>query len=212
MKTTIEHDQEIPSRCLRQRHLPKQLASAHPSNDPSARKGRLKMFGLLAAVAIFLAASPRPVTTASQGYGAPKVPDFSIMANDGQTYSPDYLKGNVVLLMFWATWCPYCRKAMPHMNEYANEYANAPFTIIGICGGKDPNGWHNYIQEHQLRWPQYLDSDLRMAHLFDAHGVPNFFLIDKDGYIVAQWAGWDDSLTHKVEKMIDHTLDMPRQQ
>jgi thiol-disulfide isomerase/thioredoxin len=212
MKTAIEHDLEIPSRRLRQRNLPKQVASVHPSSDPSARKGQLKMVGLLAAVAIFLAASTRPVATASQGYGAPKVPDFSIMANDGQTYSPDNLKGNVVLLMFWATWCPYCRKAMPHMNEYADEYSNAPFTMLGICGGKDPDAWHDYIQEHQLRWPQYLDGDLRMARLFDAHGVPNFFLIDKDGYLMAHWVGWDESLTDKVEKMIDHALDQPRQQ
>ncbi|HXH51594.1 MAG TPA: redoxin domain-containing protein [Terriglobia bacterium] len=186
--------------------------SVYPSSGPRPPIGRLKLFGLLAAMAIFLAASTRPVMTASQGYGAPKVPDFSIMANDGQTYTPDYLKGNVVLLMFWATWCPYCRKAMPHMNEYANEYANAPFTMLGICGGKDASAWHDYIEQHQLRWPQYLDSNLRMARLFDAHGVPNFFLIDKDGYLVAHWVGWDDSLTNQVEKMIDHALDQPRQQ
>lgn len=170
----------------------------------------MKRLGLLAAAALFLAAGPRPTRAASQEYGPPQVPDFSIMANDGQTYTPDNLKGNVVLLMFWATWCPYCRKAMPHINEYASEYANAPFTIIGICGSKDPDAWHKYIDQHQLRWPQYLDRDLRMAHLFQAHGVPNFFLIDKDGDLVAHWVGWDDSLTHKVEKLIDHTLAMPR--
>jgi thiol-disulfide isomerase/thioredoxin len=170
----------------------------------------MKMFGLLAALAIVLAAGLSPAMAAPQQYEAPKVPDFSILANDGQTYTPDDLKGNVVLLMFWATWCPYCRKAMPHINEFAGEYANAPFTTIGICGSKDPNAWQNYIQQHQLQWPQYLDRDLRMAHLFQAHGVPNFFLIDKDGYLVAHWVGWDDSLTHRVEKLIDHTLAMPR--
>ncbi|MGA8182444.1 MAG: TlpA disulfide reductase family protein, partial [Terriglobia bacterium] len=103
-------------------------------------------------------------------------------------------------------------KAIPHMNEFASEYANAPFTLLGICGSKDPDAWHNYIEQHQLRWPQYLDRGLHMAHLFQAHGVPNFFLIDKDGYLVAHWVGWDDSLTNRVEKLIDHTLAMPRRQ
>lgn len=149
---------------------------------------------------------------ASRQYGEPKVPDFSILANDGMTYSPDYLKGNVVLIMFWATWCPYCKKAMPHMNIFASEYANAEFTLLGICGSKDANAWRNYIQQHQLQWPQYWDKDLRMAHLFGARGVPNFFLIDKDGYLVAHWVGWDDSLTNRVEKLIDHTLAEPRRQ
>ena len=212
MNTAIEQGVEILLRCLRRTHLPKQFASLRLSSDPNARIGRFKQFGSIAAMAIFLAAGPHHLMGASQGYGAPKVPDFSILANDGMTYTRDYLKGNVVLLMFWATWCPYCRKAMPHMNEYADEYANAPFTILGICGGKDVSAWHDYIQQHQLRWPQYLDSNLRMARLFDAHGVPNFFLIDKDGYIVAHWAGWDNSMADQVEKMIDKALDEPRRQ
>jgi thiol-disulfide isomerase/thioredoxin len=198
-------------RALGLSHLPKKPAHAHLHSVLRVEKGRLKMFGLLAAVAIFLAACPRPAAAAPQAYGAAKVPYFSIIANDGMTYTPDYLKGNVVLIMFWATWCPYCRRAMPHMNTFADEYANASFTLLGICSSKDPTAWRNYIQEHQLRWPQYLDRDARMGHLFGARGVPNFFLVDKDGYLVAHWVGWDDSLTKQVEKLIDHTLAQPRQ-
>lgn len=148
----------------------------------------------------------------SQENAAPRVPDFSILANDGQTYSPSYLKGNVVLIMFWETWCPYCRRAMPHMNALADEYSNAEFTLLGVCGSKDPAAWHDYIGQHHLRWPQYLDKGHQMAHLFGARGVPNFFLIDKDGNLVAHWAGWDDSLTGQVGKLIDHTLAAPRRQ
>lgn len=191
-------------------HAPREIVSVHPSGAPGAIIRRIKVLGLLAALAIVLAAGLSPAMAASPQYQSPKVPDFSILANDGQTYTPDYLKGNVVLLMFWETWCPYCRKAMPQMNEFASQYANAPFTLLGICGSKDPNTWQNYIQQHQLQWPQYLDSNLHMAHLFQAHGVPNFFLIDKDGYLVAHWVGWDDSLTNRVAKLIDHTLARPR--
>ncbi|MEJ2009162.1 MAG: TlpA disulfide reductase family protein [Acidobacteriota bacterium] len=191
-------------------HPPGELVPVRPGSGPGAHIARLKIVGLLAAIAVLIAAGLHPVRAVSQEYGAPKVPDFSILANDGQTYSPDYLKGNVVLIMFWATWCPYCRRAMPHMNDLASEYANAEFTLLGICGSKDPNAWHNYIQQHHMQWPQYMDRDLRMAHLFGAHGVPNFFLIDKDGYLVAHWEGWDDSMAGQVEKLIDHTLARPR--
>jgi thiol-disulfide isomerase/thioredoxin len=197
-------------RALGTSHLLTKHASPRPYSTPSAHKRRLKMFGLLAAVAIFLPAGPRPASAASQAYRAAKIPYFSIMANDSKTYTPDDLKGNVVLIMFWATWCPYCKKAMPHVSTFADEHANASFTLLGICSGKDPNAWRNYIQQHQLRWPQYLDRDARMGHLFGARGVPNFFLIDKDGYLVAHWVGWDDSLTKQVEKLIDHTLAQPR--
>ncbi|HET9176832.1 MAG TPA: TlpA disulfide reductase family protein [Terriglobia bacterium] len=127
-----------------------ELESVRPSKGRSAHIGRLNILALLAAFAVFVAAGPRPVVAASRADTAPKAPDFSIMANDGQTYTPDYLKGNVVLLFFWATWCPYCRAAMPHMNDLASEYANASFTIIGICGGKDSDAWRNYIEEHHM--------------------------------------------------------------
>jgi thiol-disulfide isomerase/thioredoxin len=207
-----KREPKIPWRALGSPHLPQKPAHAHPYSISSGHKRRVKMFGLLAAVAIFLAAGSRPAAAAAQPYGALKVPDFSIMANDGMTYAPDYLKGNVVLIMFWATWCPYCRHAMPHMNTFADEYSNSEFTLLGICNSKDPTAWHNYIQEHHLQWPQYLDRDARMGHLFGARGVPNFFLIDKDGYLVAHWVGWDDSLTKQVEKLIDHTLAQPRRQ
>lgn len=195
------------------RNIPaNELEAVHGSSARTAHVGRLRILGLLAALTVLIAAGPRPVMASSRPDGALKAPDFSIMANDGQTYTPDYLKGNVVLLFFWATWCPYCRAAMPHMNDLASEYANASFTIIGICGGKDSDAWHNYIENHHMQWPQYLDSDLRVGRLFEAHGVPNFFLIDKNGYIAYHWIGWDDSMSGKVEKLIDRALAEPRQQ
>ena len=201
---------EIIREEMNQNRRPDERLPANSPSSPRARVRALKMFGLLAAIVVFIAAGSRPAMTAGQGYANPKLPDFAIMANDGMTYSPDYLKGNVVLIMFWATWCPYCKKAMPHMNTFASEYANAPFTLLGICGSKDPTTWHNYIQQHHLQWPQYFDKDLRMARLFDAGDVPNFFLVDKDGYLVAHWVGWDNSLTDHLEKLIDHTLAKPR--
>ena len=172
---------------------------------------RLKFLALLGTVAILLSAGSNGMLAASNNYRAPKSPDFSIMANDGQTYTPDYLKGNVVLLYFWATWCPYCRKAVPHMNDLANEYANASLTIIGICGSKDTDSWHTYIDDHRMDWPQYFDANRKMAYLFGARGVPNFFLIDKDGYVVYHQMGWDDSMPSELEKVIDRALKEPSQ-
>jgi thiol-disulfide isomerase/thioredoxin len=203
---------EIIRRKLGPGHLPGEALPILPSMAPGAKRVRLKILGLLAVLIIFPGAHVHPAMAGAQESGAPRVPYFSILANDGMTYTPDYLKGNVVLIMFWATWCPYCRKAMPHMNNLASEYANAEFTLLGVCGSKDTATWHDYIQQHQLQWPQYWDKDLGMEHLFGARGVPNFFLIDKDGYVVAHWVGWDDSLTGRVEKLIDHTLTQPRRQ
>jgi peroxiredoxin len=207
------------------------LEPAHQAGAPNAPTGRLKIVGLLAAAAIFLAvagpllAQQAPVAAAStaqpssapanrlrlvmavsRASSAPKAPDFSLKANDGQTYTLDGLKGNVVLLFFWATWCPYCRRAVPHMVELSSEYANSSFTMIGISGDKNSDAWWTYIEEHQMQWPQYLDQGHRIAHLFHASGVPNFFLIDQNGAMVFHQTGWGDSTADRLKQLIDRTL------
>ncbi len=147
MDNAIEPELEI----FQSGHLPARHPSARVAASPScAYAGRLRLFGLVATAATFLSVGPSRVLAASQRYWVPKAPDFSTMANDGQTYSPEYLKGSVVLLYFWATWCPYCRKAVPHMNDLANEYASASFTIIGICGSKETESWRTYINDHRM--------------------------------------------------------------
>ena len=92
------------------------------------------------------------------------------------------------------------------MVDLASEYANSSFTMIGISGDKDADAWWTYIEEHQMQWPQYLDRDHRVARLFRARGVPNFFLIDQNGAIVYHQTGWDDSSADRLEQLIDHTL------
>lgn len=144
--------------------------------------------------------------------GRPPAPDFTLEANDGRTYSLKGLRGKVVLLFFWATWCPYCRRAMPHMADLASEYANAPFTMIGICREKDADAWRRYIRKHDMPWPQYLDRDRTITHLFRARGVPNFVLIDKSGGIVLHIPGWADAVPDMLEKKIDQVLHEPDQQ
>ena len=213
------------------------LDPAHPASLTKRCLERFKIFGCLAAVAIFLAGAaplpaqpessaaaseaqtagapasrPVPMMAASQASGAPKAPDFSVQANDGQTYTLDGLKGNVVLLFFWASWCPYCRRAVPHMVSLSNEYANSSFTMIGISGDKDADAWRNYVEDHQMQWPQYLDRGHRIANLFGARGVPNFFLIDKNGDVVFHVRGWGDSLAGLLERRIDQALNEPDQQ
>jgi hypothetical protein len=98
------------------------------------------------------------------------------------------------------------------MNDLASEYANASFTIIGICGSTNADAWHDYIDEPHMQWPQCLGRDISVARLFHARGVPNFFLIDKNGFIVYHWAGWDDSMSGELEKLIGRNLARPSQQ
>ena len=188
MKTAIEHELGNLSMRLRQAQLPGRRASPHLPGDKSARIVQLKMFGLLAGIAIFLAASPRPRMTASQGYAAPKVPDFSIMANDGMTYTPDYLKGNVVLIMFWATWCPPCVQEVPDLVALQKQEGDK-VVILAVSMDEDEAAYKEFTAKNMPGILTVRDPDHKSSSIYGTFAYPETYLIDRNGKIERKFIG-----------------------
>lgn len=147
-----------------------------------------------------------PVVAASQEPGATEAPEFSLEADDGQTYSLESLQGKVVLLFFWASWCPVCRASIPSVVDLSKKFAGTSFTIIGISIDSNAGAWRRYYREHQMDWPQYLDRDHRMSQIFNVRGVPTFFLLDQNGAVLFHVSGWGDPLEHMLAQMIEERL------
>jgi peroxiredoxin len=118
-------------------------------------------------------------------------PAFSLKALDGTALSNGSLKGKVVLLDFWATWCAPCRKSMPELQALHRKYADRGFAVVGISideGG--PAKVKKYVAANKISYPIALDSEKNPA--WDAYrvkAVPAAFLLDREGRIVAQWTG-----------------------
>ncbi len=118
-------------------------------------------------------------------------PAFSLKALDGSPLSNASLKGKVVLLDFWATWCAPCRKSMPELQALHRKYAGRGFAVVGVSideGG--PAKVKKYVAAKKIGYPIALDSEKSPA--WDAYrvkAVPAAFLIDRQGRIVAQWTG-----------------------
>jgi peroxiredoxin len=139
-----------------------------------------------------------------------QAPDISLKSPDGKNYSLSDLKGKVVLLDFWASWCGPCRKNNPHVVEVYNKYKDKGFTVYSVSlDGIDERSkvrypseeqlkagleqskknWIAAIEKDQLAWPYHVSEltkwDTKAAREYGVMGIPKTFLIDRKGKIAA---------------------------
>ncbi|WP_286238574.1 TlpA disulfide reductase family protein [Neptuniibacter halophilus] len=105
-------------------------------------------------------------------------------------------KGKVILLNFWATWCPPCIKEMPSMQRLKTQLADQPFEIVAINMGEDSQSVTDFLQqlETQLSFPVLLDPDNDSFKTFKVRGLPMTLLYDQEGNLVETIMGvreWD---------------------
>ncbi|MDR1937483.1 MAG: AhpC/TSA family protein [Tannerellaceae bacterium] len=98
-------------------------------------------------------------------------------------------KGKVVLIDFWASWCPPCRRSMPYLREVYKQYKDKGFEIVGVSLDRTQEAWVKGIEDLQITWPQI--SDLQYwksagAALYGVNSIPHTVLLDKDGIILAK--------------------------
>ena len=96
------------------------------------------------------------------------------------------LKGKIISIDFWATWCGPCRKVMPDLVETYKQYHDRGFEIIGISLDKDQSQLERYMQDTGITWPQYYDGlgwSNKIATRFGVRAIPHIVLIDKNGAV-----------------------------
>ncbi|HUJ94139.1 MAG TPA: redoxin domain-containing protein [Terriglobales bacterium] len=137
-------------------------------------------------------------------------PAFSIVTTEGQRISIDELKGRVVLMDFWATWCGPCRAALPHIREIAKKFQGQPLVVLSINLDDDQQKWKAFIAKNEMTWPQYGgDGGFKgpMATLFGVREIPQTFTIDADGILQDQHIG-DASIEGKIKKLVSRARDL----
>jgi peroxiredoxin len=110
---------------------------------------------------------------------------FTLTSLDGKTYSLAGLRGKIVLLNFWATWCPPCRKEMPDMEKLSQTYADQGLVVLAVSDeGREVVA--PFIEKQQYTFPVLLDTDDKVHEDFDVEGIPKSFIFDRDGRLAAQ--------------------------
>lgn len=111
-------------------------------------------------------------------------PDFSLTTSEGEYISLDDLRGKVVLLDFWGTWCPPCVASVPALRDLHKRYAKEKsFVMISVSSDGIEEKWKEFILKNQMDWPQYLDRGHKIQLAFDVHAFPSYILLDHEGII-----------------------------
>jgi peroxiredoxin len=112
-------------------------------------------------------------------------PDFELVTMDDEIVQLSNLRGKVVLVNFWASWCPPCRSEMPAMQQIYTEYGPDEFVILAINNGRqdNPSDAEQFVNEKGLTFPILLDSDGLVSALYQVHSLPTSFFIDREGII-----------------------------
>ncbi len=112
-----------------------------------------------------------------------KAPEFTLKTLKGEEISLRDLRGKVVLLNFWATWCPPCKEEMPLFVEVYRKYREKGFEILAVSMDSKPEPVEKFVREYRFPFPVLMD-DGNVSTKYGVQGLPTSFLIDRDGEVV----------------------------
>ena len=111
--------------------------------------------------------------------------EFSLKDLTGKTWKFSDLRGKVVLLNFWATWCPPCRKEMPDLQALYEKLAPQGLVILGISDD-EPGKVRPFVLDRKVTFPVLLDRGSKVSKALVVEGIPKTFIYDREGKLVAQ--------------------------
>jgi thiol-disulfide isomerase/thioredoxin len=123
------------------------------------------------------------------------MPDLTLLGLDGGILETRNLRGRVLALNMWATWCPPCRREMPSLQRLADGVDGDRIMVAGLSVDRDLNLVREFVLSHGIRFPQYVDPEMAVANgVLRVVGFPETFVVAPDGRLAARVVGersWD---------------------
>ena len=122
------------------------------------------------------------------------------------------MKGKLVLLDFWASWCGPCRAGVPNVQRMNNVYSGEDFMVVSVSEDEEETTWRSYVSSHQMTWTQRFDADDSLQHRFQVGALPTYILLDRDGTEIQRWVGEDPgrSILERIGPEIKRRLQASR--
>jgi thioredoxin-like negative regulator of GroEL len=128
-------------------------------------------------------------------------PEFEVSTLQGERISLKQLAGRVVVMDFWATWCPPCRASVPELKDLTKKYPSEKLKLISVSADKDDSAWREFVAKKNMDWAQYRDADSKVLQAFGVHAFPTYVVIDGDGIIKERLKGMNsqESVVHRLK-------------
>jgi len=126
-----------------------------------------------------------PLTLEAGQVGEP-MPSFKLTTLDGTVIDSAGIIGEKpVFLVFWATWCPNCKREIPHINELSEKFASQGMLFLGVNVGINDSEAkvRRYAEKFQIEYPVYFDKGSQLTRKFKVSGTPTVIIVDKSGII-----------------------------
>jgi len=135
--------------------------------------------------------------------------NFSLSDTDENTHRLSDLSGKVIVVNFWAVWCPPCREEMPSLERLRRKLADKPVVILAINQGEDAEQILSYLWglDPVPEFPILLDSDMKVSSSWGVTGLPTTYIVDKKGNIVYRMIGGREFDHPEIVKVIEKLLE-----
>ncbi len=121
-----------------------------------------------------------------------RAPDFDLAAADGSGIRLEDYRGKLVLLNFWATWCPPCVEEMPSLNFVYEHLRGKGIVVLGVSVDEDEAVYRDFLQRARVRFPTVRDPQRTIPTRYGTLKYPETYLIDREGYVLRKYVGAED--------------------
>lgn len=134
-------------------------------------------------------------------------PDFTVEMLDGRKITLSELRGKVVMVCFWATWCPPCRQELAHLQEgVIDQFAGKDLVVLPISRGEKRDVVEKFIADNGYQFAVGLDPEQSIYKQYATNYIPRTFIVDKRGKVVYRVAGYDEETAKEVNAAITKAL------
>ena len=135
-----------------------------------------------------------------------KAPNFTLKSRSGKNIKLSELRGEVVMLNFWASWCGPCRQEMPLLEKIHKKYKRLGFTLLGVNVEENSTDAKNYLKDVKVTFPILFDKTQKTSKLYDVSAMPTTILIDRNGNKRFLHKGYKPGYENDYKKQIKKLL------
>ena len=135
-----------------------------------------------------------------------KAPDFTLKSNSGKNMKLSELRGQVVLLNFWASWCGPCRQEMPLLDALHKRYKKVGFTVLGVNVESDSSKARKYLSSVKVQFPILFDTTNQVSKTYKVEAMPTTIIIDRNGNMRYLHTGYKPGYENDYRKQVKKLL------